>query len=445
MDEKQQIIEKVIQSLWDNGYIPFGSALKQLGVSEYKIQKYFGNWHNLANAIDPSIVQQAKEQRAINELRKILEPSNLGYNLFKKKKGKISYIRAAFNTWDQAIEAAFDENTVKSWKKTRYKGNSNISKYAKEYVRKKRPLLSEAELIKKMEEYYFSHNKEINSIGFSQRKTDIIKAISKYGGWKQLIKKSAIWQCEKEKVLDRFKQEASEIIQEYGYFSMRLHKAKLGNLHHTKLRDMFGSLIQLRIEAGLDVPPEAYNEYHGAYTAQEYSDFLWGIYNKYGFISHSLIHNEPNHIQVKCIVKHFGTIEAACKHFGVPYKAPAHRSKFYFEIETKACNYLQTPCIQEKTWPWLKYKSRLRCDLFFPLLNLVIEVDGPQHYKNYRFFHETDSAYYTALKRDQIKNEELPKHGIDLVRIDSRNIRRIEEILKPYKEKLNLIYDLCAF
>lgn len=75
----------------------------------------------------------------------------------------------------------------------------------------------------------------------------------------------------------------------------------------------------------------------------------------------------------------------------------------------------------------------------------MIEIDGPQHYKNFRFFNESDEIYYTALKRDQIKNEELPKHGIDLIRINSKNVKQIEETLRPFREKRDLIYALCAF
>ena len=457
MDEKKQILSAVTDYIKTTGQLPEGPTLKQCGTTIWKIKRLFGNWHNMIAEIDPAIINQSKRLRAINELQNKLVSSNLSLREFKKHGGNHGIIYKSFNNWDEALEAAFPAEIVLQWKSQRYSKHGHYNRTTKKRrildvdysllqlpAPKKEQKYSLLSVVEEIEQYYLSNKREITLEKIVDNNPSLNQAILYFGGWKKVKALTRISEYEKTKILEQFKQEVSDIIAEYGYFSMKLHKAKPGTLHHTKLRDMFGSLAQLRAEAGLDIPVEAYT-YRGAYSEKEYSDFLWKIYHKYGFISISLIENEPNHIRSERIRKHFGSLEAACKHFGVPYKAPAHRSKFYFEIETKACNYLQIPCIQEKTWPWLKYKSRLRCDLFFPLLNLVIEIDGPQHYKNFRFFNESDEIYYTALKRDQIKNEELPKHGIDLIRINSKNVKQIEEILRPFREKRDLIYALCAF
>lgn len=456
MDEKEKIITIITEHVKKYGKLPTYQTLKDNEISEYKIKKHFQSLNNVKNCIAKEVFDEGRRTRIIADLRKKLTPPDLSFNAYKKRHGNYNNVYRYFSNWTEAIAIAFPEN-INEWKIARY-GKNNAFIKSKQYklsdadftlLQLPRPSRNESysllSVVEEVEQYYLRHNCRITVEELTNYNYSLYDAIYSLGGWKKIKALTRIPEYEKAKTLAKFKQEASEIIKENGYFSMKLHKAKPGTLHHTKLRDMFGSLAQLRIEAGLDVPKECYTSRTWAYTDKEYSDFLWKIYNKYGFISKSLIDNEPNHIARDCIVKHFGNIEAACKHFGIPYKAPAHRSKFYFEIETKACNYLQLPCVQEKTWPWLKYKSRLRCDLFFPLLNLVIEIDGPQHYKNFRFFNESDEKYYTALKRDQIKNEELPKHGIDLIRINSENVKQIEEILRPFRQKRDLIYALCAF
>lgn len=459
---QQKICEDVRNVLTENNLSKETYLLKG-NYSEYAITSAFTNWNNVLLSAFPADIVQQWNNNKFKRLTYTAEDVLLDYIDVCLQYGdyhRETYRRYGKYNLKQCVK--FWGNWSKLFNKAAIQNTDFYDRFCPSkklpvpvspaQYKKQDPAVEQypdIKLIEQVEQYYYEHQGSILNIDFikqSQIKTSVIRdIIRRYGGWNKFLEKTRIFEYEKAKTLAKFKKEVEEIIQENGYFSMKLHKDKPGTLHHTKLRDMFGSLAQLRIEADLDVPEECYTSRTWAYTDQEYSNFLWKLYNKYGFISSSLIDNEPNHIKANRIRKHFGTIEAACERFGVPYIAPAHRSKFYFEIEAKACNILQTKRVQEKTWPWLKYKSKLRCDLFFPLLNLVIEIDGPQHYKNIRFFNESDERYYTALKRDQIKNEELPKHGIDLVRISSKNVKQIEKILAPYKAKRDLIYGLCAF
>ncbi|MCR4284677.1 MAG: endonuclease domain-containing protein [archaeon] len=73
--------------------------------------------------------------------------------------------------------------------------------------------------------------------------------------------------------------------------------------------------------------------------------------------------------------------------------------------------YLNSYSVREHTWSWLKSPQTncaLRVDLFYPELNLVIEYNGPQHYreigyKNLEIVQLRDKAKYQLLEQYGIK------------------------------------------
>lgn len=73
--------------------------------------------------------------------------------------------------------------------------------------------------------------------------------------------------------------------------------------------------------------------------------------------------------------------------------------------------------IEDKTFPDLKYKNKLRCDIYLPQYNSIIEYDGNQHFRYTPKFHFKYERYETSIIRDQIKNKYAKDNKIHLLRI----------------------------
>lgn len=67
----------------------------------------------------------------------------------------------------------------------------------------------------------------------------------------------------------------------------------------------------------------------------------------------------------------------------------------------------------------------------------LIEYDGKQHTKPYKYFGGM-SSFLETKKKDKIRNEYCKKNGIPLLRINYTDFHRIEEILDKTCEELNI-------
>ena len=87
---------------------------------------------------------------------------------------------------------------------------------------------------------------------------------------------------------------------------------------------------------------------------------------------------------------------------------------------------------REKTYPDLKF-GYYRFDFFLPQYNLLIEVDGAQHYKFSKIFHKKRQDFLKAQERDRRKNSYAFSHNISLYRIpyfEIENIYTFQDILQ---------------
>lgn len=87
---------------------------------------------------------------------------------------------------------------------------------------------------------------------------------------------------------------------------------------------------------------------------------------------------------------------------------------------------------REKTYPDLK-SGYYRFDFFLPQYNLLIEVDGAQHYKFSKIFHKKRQDFLKAQERDRRKNSYALSHNIPLYRIpcfEIENINTFQDILQ---------------
>ena len=87
---------------------------------------------------------------------------------------------------------------------------------------------------------------------------------------------------------------------------------------------------------------------------------------------------------------------------------------------------------REKTYPDLK-SGYYRFDFFLPQYNLLIAVDGAQHYKFSKIFHKKRQDFLKAQERDRRKNSYALSHNIPLYRIpyfEIENINTFQDILQ---------------
>ena len=87
---------------------------------------------------------------------------------------------------------------------------------------------------------------------------------------------------------------------------------------------------------------------------------------------------------------------------------------------------------REKTYPDLKF-GYYRFDFFLPQYNLLIEVDGMQHYKFLKVFYKKRQDFLKAQERDRRKNSYCLAHNILLYRIpyfEIENIKQFKDIIQ---------------
>ena len=80
---------------------------------------------------------------------------------------------------------------------------------------------------------------------------------------------------------------------------------------------------------------------------------------------------------------------------------------------------------EQKTFEWLRDKSKLRCDFYLPKYNTVIEYNGRQHYEVIEHF-GGKSNFERGKKRDELKRQLLIENNVKLieVRYDERDVEK---------------------
>ncbi len=125
-----------------------------------------------------------------------------------------------------------------------------------------------------------------------------------------------------------------------------------------------------------------------------------------------------------------------CEKYGYKINNSFKSEKMVLKLikSVTGCNY-----ISQKTFDWLKNDKgySLFCDGFFEDLGLVVEFDGVQHRKPIEAFGGLE-GYKNRKRNDEIKNIKIPKNGLKLLRIDSRDKWFEREYIKSRLETLNI-------
>ncbi len=87
---------------------------------------------------------------------------------------------------------------------------------------------------------------------------------------------------------------------------------------------------------------------------------------------------------------------------------------------------------REKTFSDL-HKGLFRFDFYLPGYNILIEVDGEQHFTFVHKFYNSNSDFKKMQEHDRIKNSYALAHGIKLYRIpywEIKNIHNFSDIIQ---------------
>lgn len=89
---------------------------------------------------------------------------------------------------------------------------------------------------------------------------------------------------------------------------------------------------------------------------------------------------------------------------------------------------------REKTFQDLKH-GLYRFDFYLPIQNILIEVDGEQHYVYSKQFHHKREDFLKAKERDRNKNSYSLAHKIPLYRIPYWEIKLIQKFSDIIQDK----------
>jgi len=102
-------------------------------------------------------------------------------------------------------------------------------------------------------------------------------------------------------------------------------------------------------------------------------------------------------------------------------------SQSHLESEMlKALNEAGISFEYQKTFEWLKYKSKLSLDFYLPDYNIAIECQGVQHYFPTSFGGEISPEEFFSVvsNRDTIKKNLCEKHGVKILYYTHENIEK---------------------
>lgn len=273
--------------------------------------------------------------------------------------------------------------------------------------------------------------------------------------WEKIKKEISQLQCKKihivntiytkDKIIELFKSEYVRLksIPGFGHFTFGKYNKyrKKGSPSEKTIRRFFKTLKNFYVQV-TKIYPNIYFDPIMIYTEDDYKYSIEAAYKKYGFISYGILNYDNGYISGRTYINKYGSIENACKKFNIPYDNENLNSKIFLYVKKIIEELLPSiEIIKEKQWPeWLFYKDPLSIDMFLPIFNLAIEVDGKQHYDPKSKFWDKDQPI-----RDEIKNVRLPEHNITLIRIRDYEIDKTSEIIKPYVELLKTIQEYCAY
>tara|TARA_Y100000593_G_C4320670_1_gene343598 strand:+ start:585 stop:1004 length:420 start_codon:yes stop_codon:yes gene_type:complete len=100
------------------------------------------------------------------------------------------------------------------------------------------------------------------------------------------------------------------------------------------------------------------------------------------------------------------------------------RSKLQFKVKQFLKPYWRYQMVFEE---FPVYGTRMAVDIVNATKKIAIEVNGPQHKKFNKFFHNSKADYLASIQRDWKKTEWLTKNNFELIEIESEEVDGISK------------------
>lgn len=169
-------------------------------------------------------------------------------------------------------------------------------------------------------------------------------------------------------------------------------------------------------------------------TTQEFIDLAKTLHA--GFFDYSKVEYKSAHRKVTILCPKHGEFEQTPnKHLQLRGCPKCKESKGELEIR----RFMLSKGLKIKsqhTFEECKYKAKLKFDFYIEELNLCIEINGLQHYKFVPYFHRKIKSFELQQLKDSIKRKFCESKKINLLEFDSRIDYNLEEVFKPYIERL---------
>lgn len=251
-----------------------------------------------------------------------------------------------------------------------------------------------------------------------------------FGSWNNLLKELN-YSINMNKDIN--KEEVSSAIMalynKYGYITAELQRKELG-YSQPVIDRLYGSFSKMLVELNIRAP------YGKAISDEEVKKSLIDIYNKHGYISVQLI-DEYAPVSFATVCNRFGSLYEICEELSIPTHTNDDISKLSRFVLGVVNEYLNATPQYEKTFSWLKNEftnKRLRVDAYYTKHNLIVEVDGKQHYSPNSFFYGDEETFLYRIFLDEVKENLIKKHNIKFVRFtykDNKNsiISKLKQVL----------------
>lgn len=322
------------------------------------------------------------------------------------------------------IHGKYPESTIishfKNW--TCLLKNLNIKPINDRNISKKEIILDIKDVFKKT-----NNTTQLNYIKYGQYSKAPIKRL--FGSWNNLLSELGIElninnNYSKEEILNQYKSlcdKKNKILTAIDFRKYSIYSQSI-------IDKVFGSFTNLKKELNLSIDSRFI-------TDKEILDDLKNLYKQYGFISLSLI-TQCSIVSAPTVINRFGSIYKACELSDIQYTVENNNSMFCKFILSICKEVLGEDYKLEYTFDWLinlDTSKHLFIDIYYPKLNLAIEVDGEQHYKYVPKFHTSLEDFHYAQYRDMIKEKLLNEHNIHLIRIKEKTkLEEIKNILSFY-------------
>lgn len=248
-----------------------------------------------------------------------------------------------------------------------------------------------------------------------------------FGSWNRMlnsldIKINMQTNVSKEDVIN----DMNRLINEYGYVNSIIQR-KYSAYSQATIDRLFGSWGELAKQINQKVDGKSI-------TDEQIKQNLLDIYNEFNFMSIKLI-DEFCIVSRPTVEARFGSVPSICETLSIPFDPfKQSTSKLFSFVMGIASTLIKEEPKYEYTFDWLinpNTNRHLKLDAYYPQLNLAIEVDGEQHYKDTSIFGSCDKQ----IERDNIKNELLKQHNINLIRITYKDSK--DEIIYKIKSFLS--------